>query len=59
MLRYKMLCFGRLPGLVFTNSGIVLKITGNSLGCKKKGKNKRTMELDIASGLWVDLGLDP
>lgn len=46
-----MQCFGRLPGLVFTNSGIVLKITGNSLGCKKKGKNKRTMELYTASGL--------
>ena len=59
MLRYKMQCFGRLPGLVFTNSTIVFKITGNPLGCKKKGKNKRIMELDIASGLWVDLGLAP
>ena len=55
-----MQCFGRLPDLIFSlNFRVVLKITGNSLGCKKNGKNKRTMDLDTASGLCDDLGLAP
>ena len=51
MLRYKTQCFGRLPGLIFTNSRVVLKITGNSLGHKRKSKNKRILELNNGSGL--------
>jgi len=38
MLRYKTQCFGRLPGLIFTNSRVVLKITGNSLSAKERIK---------------------
>ena len=54
-----MQCFGRLPDLIFFNSRVVLKIKGNSVGCKKKGKKKRTTDEDTASGLHNNLDPSP